>query len=695
MLHSFVLVSAVVAAQSYMNGSAEVSYVDYSAEAEGKNLFSGDSLSQKYSIDWMSTNLYFRNQPRYYTVNLGYDWTSFTTSTNDRGTQAELSQTYGKLRYNGEIGFNPVGQPIRFKAYASNGEAARFKKDIYQGLINDNLTASISGMAKGYVVGFSFAYESDRAYSAAMRQLPRLYLDYRELVNKPVVNGSDLDDKTSELSVAGLNKENNWLKFRSTKYENFRNPYENYDQHQIQIGLVDNLGRRKWAALTNWINVSTDGSYTSQKMTYSGDFTEEYDVNFYAIATRRNWEARTLMNYNRLLDVDSITDNARIPVYVKGIWNANTDWYVNVAANRGRDVNLSGRVDTSYSNNLSFGATMFKRSLFNLSPSVSLRTSKEFRGGDAYEVDAGVDTSSSRYYSSKSNLSAGYHVKFKDDGTNTADSTSWSNVLSVKAQYAPTARLSLLVREELEYGKGRGYLNPSKLDTLTAIQGNQKYAQAATYASLRYVFSSALYTTLTGTHNYLKSADAQAVSWYNLSHSISYTRNDMSYALTTTYDKDDYSSRLNSGIQMQYRPNRYHDASLSGSYERNTFDGNDTEYYKLKQIYVHNIFSRKGTMRNIAALSEELSIIRNAVDSIVSTDSKYLLLSGRYSPMERLSLYASVKYSHELNGMTMFYNAGAAMDFKLLTTSLDYYLAKREIDNRIERRLSASVKRSF
>jgi hypothetical protein len=690
----FMVLVATARAGSSMGGAAELSYVDYRAEAEGKEIYSGNTLAQKYSLNWMSTNLFFRSQPRYYVLNLGYEWTSFSTEITDGGHQSKFGQVFGKLRYNGEVGFNPTEQPIRFKAYANNGESTSLKTNIYRGLIDDGLTSNIEGMTKGHVAGFSFAYESDRAFSAAMRQLPRMYLDYKEVVNKSTEIGSLLDNKTTELSVAGLNKENNWLKYRSTKYENYRNSTENSEQQQIQIGLVDMLGRRKWAALTNWINVSADGSYTSKKSNSEG-FTEEYDVNFFATATRRNWQARTLMNYSREVDANKITDMARVPVYLKGTWNAETDWYTNISAVRGRELDLSGQKDTLYSNSLSVGGTMFKRSAFTLSPQVTLSNSKQFRGNDAYNIDAGIDTSSTRYFSNTTDLFAGYHIKIKDDGSNTSNSLSWSNTLSLKAQYRPTSRLSMALREELEYGKGTGYLDQGGVNTLSLPSDNQNYAQSTTYASLRYIFSSLLQTSLSGSHTYMKAEMAPASNRFNITHSINYMARDMSYAWSTYYDQSDELTRLNSSVQVQYLPNKYHATTLQSSYDRNTSNSITASEFILKQNYTHNIFSRTGTMRNIATLSEELSFTRNAVDSMTIIDSKSLLLSGRYSPTERVSLYGSVRYTKDLKALTLYYNGGVAVDFKLLSTSLDYYLAKRDIDNRIEKKLSAAVRRSF
>lgn len=692
------LVTPVVAeawTQSSLNGSAEVSYVNFSAEANGRNVFSGNTLAQKYSLDWSSTNLYYRAQPRYYIVNLGYDWTSFNTRINDNNSTSDLSRTFGKFRYNGEVSYSPDGQPIRFKAYANNGESTRFQNNGYLGLIDDGLTYRIEGLVRGYAAGFSFVLDSDQSATAAIRQLPRMYVDYRVSANKAVDTDVNLDSKTTELSIAGLNKENNWLKYRNIKYENFRNTLDNYEQQQMQIGLVDQLGRRKWAALTNWINVSADGSFTNTKGSGSNNYSEAYDVNFHAIATRRNWQARTFMNYNRELQFDKITEKTRVPFYLKGNYSPETEWYANVAADRGRELKISGDVNRAYVNSVTLGATMFKRSSFTLAPSFALTTSKAFTGNDEYNLNLGVSSSSTRYFSSKASLYAGYLLKYLDNGSGTADSTSWSNNVTLKADYMPTSQFAVTFREDVEYGRGSGYLNKETLNNQLLLQSSQEtYMHFTTSANVRYAASSAWSTSLEGTHEYLQVGSGQASNIYRVMHNINYNKDDLLASLSSKYDRNDISTLINSTGQLQYRPNRYHDALARFSYDKSTINNITSSEMKVVQKYNHNLFTKTGALRNYATLSEEFSFTRTGVNSTFTT-SKYLLLSGRYSPLARTSLYGSVKYQSDPGAVTMFYNAGAVVDFKLLSTSLDYTLAKRDSDHRTERRISASVKRVF
>src|SRR6185369_4411742 len=143
--------------------------------------------------------------------------------------------------------------------------------------------------------------------------------------------------RLQELAVAGLNRENNWVNYRWLNYENYLQPLDKHSQQQIQIGLVDHRGRRLWSSLTNWIEVSADAQLTVVKSPSAVSNLEEYDINFMAIAKRKKWDARTFMNYDRHLADDTLKEVARVPVYVKGIYGTETDWYVGLSAVRGRE----------------------------------------------------------------------------------------------------------------------------------------------------------------------------------------------------------------------------------------------------------------------------------------------------------------------------------------------------------------------
>jgi hypothetical protein len=160
------------------------------------------------------------------------------------------------------------------------------------------------------------------------------------------------------------------------------------------------------------------------------------------------------------------------------------------------------------------------------------------------------------------------------------------------------------------------------------------------------------------------------------------------------------SSTLESRGDFQYRPDRYTDATLRYEYGVTDYDKSRTTRALVHQKYSYNFFTRSGEARNIATLSQEAGYERNFSYNYYSGtqySKRYLLFSGRYSPLAKLSLHGSFRYQVEDpdSVVILYYNAGMNADFKLLSTSLDYSYAKRDSDNRIEKKLSAAVSRTF
>jgi len=699
--------SAASAAVTGLGGSAELSYVQYEAKADGKKFYSGDSFAQKYALAWGASNLYRYSQPQYYKLMLGYDWISFNTNIDEGNVSREISETYGKFRYNGEIGYQPVNLPIRFTAYLNDDMVPRLRSGLFQGIIGDGFNYEIQDRNKVMSSGFMFVFEPERAYSVGLRGLPRLHVDYREFSNKSDSSLYRFDNKTRELAVAGLNKENNWLHYRSIQYENYLNSNDNYEQQQIQIGLIDYVGRRKWSALTNWINVSADGQMTVRKNESHVDDFEEYDINFQAIATRKLWDARTFMNYNRELKNRTLTEEARIPLYVKGIWGSETSWNFSVNENKGRQQINNGPVATSYLNSVALGLTTFARSSFTLSPYLSVKTEKSYGSADAYEFSVGAKTSSTRRFSDVYSLTAGYDFRTRDDGTGTENSSTWSQKLYAKGRYSARHDLTVEASEQLETGSGSAYIDNSRLNGGSQIDNNiRDYMRSITTISAAWAPSAAMRTSINANFDFLKVQGAPNNTDFMVYHNFAYDKQNIRFQLDTRYQRRDtgtgafINSFTNSG-SVSYMPDRYNDASLRYSYyDRSDETGNATEL-ELLQRYNHYFYTKAGVLRNIATISEEYSRTYSSQSGSAMTpgrsslDSQYLLLSGRYSPTSRLSLYGSVKYQEERRAITMVYNAGLSADFKLLTTTVDYTMGTRDSDKRVEKKLAANVKRSF
>lgn len=729
---AFVLVATTVWSATSFNGSASLSYIKYDATENGKDIFSGNSLVQQYALSYNASNRHYRGQLNYYDLMVGYDLTSFDTSVAQSDTETAIKQNSGRLRYSGDIGYKVAQFPLRFRAYTHDNSQMIYippATNIFDNLLENPLAYNVLNEGKRVSSGFSLAFEPKTSSNTSLRTLPSVYIDYEETVSE-LTEGrfSRIDNKTREISVAGLNQQNNWVNYRLLNYDDYLRKENSFVWQKFQIGHVDQKGRRKWSALTNWIDVSADG----QLATRTGyDSFEEYDLNFMAIATRRTWTARTFMNYNRKMDTSALsrelTETARIPLYIKGLYGPETDWYMRFSAERGTRIRYEPAIsnDTSYSDMASLGATTFKRALFTLSPSLSATIDKGFGGGDALYLVAAIETSSTARYSRKSGLAAGLVVKYHDDGTNTQISKTWNNRGYLTASYRPDSKFSYTLSEELTFGTAAPqFQDPGQIET-------KKYLQSLTRAVISWTPTAAFSTSLDSLYVVQRNEDGAASNSLELMHRLSYDKKNISVRFNTRFtQKDNYSDlsrdnysgtsgqlgdsssfrdsaagktrQLTSEGNLQYRPDRYTDATLSYNYSLNEYNSDNSSQWQIKEKYSYNFFTRAGVIRNIATVSQEAVFEQNyAYSSYDDRNSgeysrRYLLLSGRYSPLDKLSLYGSVRYGRDDPGsIVIYYNTGINGDFKLLSTSLDYSYAKRDSDNRIEKKLSATVRRTF
>ncbi len=694
-------------ARTYLSGMAELNYVKYDAKQSGadpltgqdvEKKFSGNSLAQTYSVTWSASNYLYATQPKYYDVSLGYDWLTYNTKTSDGTENSTFKDTFGKFRYNGKFGLNPADLPINFSAYAYDAHTLSFSRNLGgQAIMDSFLTTEIAGkfVSEGY--GFTFNFEPERARKDSFRGLPRLYLVYNDTSNRSIVSTYNVDNRTKELAVAGLNQGNNWINYKSTSYEDNLNSQNNYVNQEFQIGHIDQMGRRLWSPLVNWIEVSADGKF-SNKRTPAGD-TDSYDVNFMAIADRRAWTVRTFMNYNRITSMTALensqTENTKVPIYIKGIYGRDTNWFLTLSAENGKQTLYNAaRNETTYSNRVALGATTFTQSKFTLSPSAAVAITKGFGGFDSLTLDGALETNSTARFSNKLGLAARLSLHYLDDGTNSLTSKSWVNILKLKANYNPDTKLAYSFTEELTSG------NETPAVAILNYPGNENYFKSSTSASATWTPNAEFTTSMDATYDIRLNENRSGTNYTHLAWRASYVREKIKYLLDASLDqKSDgyvgFNQVIKGFAEAEYRPDRYNDGSIRLNYTRTETDVGLISQIDVLEKYSYNFFTRKGVIRNLATISQEFSYLGTESESRKQY-SYYSTISGRYSPTSRLSLSGYVKYVNGNGGKsTVYYNVGVNNDFKLLTSSLDYTYAKREADNRIEKRLNATVRRTF
>lgn len=700
-----------------MSGAAELTYTDFDLKADsplaGNDLrFSGHSFAQRYSLAWKATNMYNRAQPQFYTVSLGYDWLSYSTEYDGTTTKGSIDENYGKFSYSGEIGYNPRNLPLKLYVYATDSSHLSFETNIRSSsnenaLIGDGLYKGISGKLQDESRGFSFEFDPDSARSIAFRGLPRLNIDYRErFIKSDSADFNRIDVVFKELAVAGLVKGNNWITYRNLDYQDRVDGNSSSNQQQLQIGHVDYSGKRLWSALTNWIDVSADGLLTNRKGSL-GDFEEIYDLNFFARANRRTWNAITLMSFTRELSRETdgyaheLEEHVRLPVYVKGIYGSETDWYTNVTLNRGTQNRSTptGSKANSYENVITVGGTTFSRSAFTLSPMLSVMTSKVFEGSDSLNLKAALETNSTARYSRKVGLAARSELNYLDDGSGSINSKTWNGIVKLKADYLASTKITASFAQTLEAGE--------KTVLQESDNGLKPYVHSLTALTAAWTPNAVFSTSLQAAYDWRQHKTTPVASDAYLLHRLTYSKNYMTLNFDSKYqERKQDGNRTREFIHtgnVSYRPDRHNDASVAYGYTAREYGSVIYSYLEIIERYSYNFFTRTGEARNLATMTQEIGYQSNEngigrIDQSrdTKTSKRWLLFSGRYSPLAKLSLYGSIRYEKEDPGsVAMFYGAGMNADFKLLSTSLDYIYAKRDSDNRVEKKLSAAVRRSF
>lgn len=690
-----------------LSGEAGLEYINYDAKVAGKDIFSGSTLAQKYNLGYSLSNFVHRDQAEYYDLKVGYEWADFNTKVTEPDHDTSIRQSSGRFVYGGRLGYNPYNLPVKFSAYLNSNVPVTYSTGLVQNaLIGDNLLYAISDTSKGVSSGVTFAFEPEKSRTSTfVRSLPRLYLDYREYETKNSDVTARMDTKTREIAVAGLNRENNWLNYRSVIYEDRLHISEGYTRQQIQIGHVNNVGKRLWASLTNWIDVSADGQLTTLVGKTPNDNYEEYDLNFMAAAKRKTWEATTFMNYNRLFGQSEIKENIRIPVYFKGVYGADTTWYAGVNAQQGREKYWTGKpTETSSLNSITLGGTTFNRTNFVLAPSVNAQTGKSLGGNSFYSMGVNLEAFSTNRFSTAAGVAGKAYWKLKDDGSSDS-SRSWIAGLELTGNYHPDMRTFYKMANLTETGNGLGFLDTSSAQAVIssgAPASTPDFMRDRLSASVAWTPTAEFTTSFEGSYDISQVTGRPTTTATTIAYRLSYFKGKSFYRLDSKYEsinsgvkKDAFSNQL----EAQYLPDIYNEATLRFIQEYDKiYASSAADTYEILQKYSYKMFTRDGVSRNYATITQEYSYKSGGLlgQNASGLTTQYLALSGRYSPTAKLSLTGSMKYEKVDPGMTtLYYSAGINADFKLLVTSLDYTYAKRDFDSRIEKKLAASVKRTF
>ncbi|MBI5657598.1 MAG: hypothetical protein HZC44_12600 [Geobacter sp.] len=718
-----------------IGGELEVGYTDYRSTLNG-SAYDASSLYQRYALFTTGGGRFAKGKLGTYQYVVGYEWAAVDTTLNNGSGDQKTSIKAGHLLYQGEVDLQTRELPIRFKAYSRDLTRAMFQTDAtFQPpssdyIIDPNVVDSIiDGTHTSSGATLTFGVHGDKVPSKsalAFRELPRIYLDYR---NDYVSDLKSLTPRHSQTNsfTAAINKYEGWLIYRYLNYTDFIGDVttaipEKREEQVFQVGMVDIRKNRRWTDLTNWISISADGQATKVREQTSSDTYREdvLDLNLFVAAERPTWSLRNFNTFTRTLHVSEtensyITHESFIPVYLKGTLGPDTDWQARVSV-RDRilesgqatnDILATARLET------------FKRSLFTLTPSL---TAQRFTSPDETTItlQGTLEAASTRRYSSTVGLFASYDIKNIRSETPAVKTDRLEQTLTGRINYTATDRVRLNFEEKLVsalggdastssslQGSGTNSLlsNSSSLGESTRDQNSTDYIQSTTTAGASWEPVARMRVGAQASLDIFQQNGGDLDTVMTLTNTIDYTMPSYAIKGSNRFSKrivgDKESSETNSSFNASYNPNRNTEMLIRGTYNRLDDFGAITNSAELLQRIRYTIQGTGFGQSKLLDLIEEAGYNTSdkQIYSGLYSTKRHLTLIAKSYPLRNLYVGATARYSLLDPGSVSEWlgSATVGLSFRKLQVALEAAYGRRNgsSDNRIEKRVSANLKKQF
>lgn len=695
-----------------VSGTAELGYVSYDASERGQKILEASSFVQRYSLLYRTAGKARFESYGNYSLALGYEWNSIDTSAKRPAGETEQSVRSGRILYDASLTLNPPKSPYELHVYSRDMTRNSISTDTLPELSNNgsiigmgiptDLTRSGTNIESGLrlVIGKKSGVRG--AVGNFLADIPSISVDYWDMLSRNTDGGSRLDVRTSKLKVSAGGMGDTWLHYQSTDFTDKFVPDNGFTTNKIIIGTINQYQRRQWIQFTNWIKLSADARFEQTKFGNSSRNEEEFDLNIFGTASRRLWQARLFSNYNRkTVGRGAPAEELRLPLYVSGVWGANTDWSFNVSSNEKREGGVLTPVSRSSEDTLSLRVNTFKRDPFTLSSTLKLNHISNSGGGGELGADVGLETVSTSRFSRNFNLAGSYNLRTRYNKQ--SESYSYNQDLLLNANYQPSSEWKFSFRETVTQGKNDN--GSTDFGSSTIAQGQNplgtvtdlavpasNFLRLATTLSAAWTPTARISTSLSGT-NYVQFESTGSDSMSNaIAAAISYklptfyANLNGSAAMQDTGDRD-----ISTSANVTYRPNRILEASLRGRLTQRESAGVSYKFVDAAQRLTYYVWGSRGVSRKVADLFEELAYVQENGE----TPKKALTLAGTYYIYARISMSGRATYLLQDGTLTQIYGAGLAANMKLLDATVDYTYAKRAADKRVENRLAATLRKSF
>lgn len=726
-----------------LTGSAEIRYAEQESRSGGVTNLDASHFTQQYSLLYQAKGQFMEGRGGKYALGLGYEWNSLSADLN--GDSVDI-QT-GKILYKGDVLLAPGGLPFRLHLYSADMVKSHFFEksvdSLFETIPGDLFVAGrpLVNLNNGQHTrtGITLIFgETNGRYAGAYRNLleeaPRLLVDYAEDYVRDLKSLVPQHYRSRDLAFVSLNKRDNWFHYRLFEYRDFLQAQENFEEKSYLLGTIDHTNQRRWINMTNWIQVSADGSYTtgSRAAASDGGF-NRYDLNMFARARRADWQASNFNSFSRVEEYGWLRRTLETPIYAQGDWGRDTSWRGRFIGKRENDLRYAtGEEQTRDVLYASARVETYKHQPVLVAPELAV----EVKGGSRGEGSAarlGVEAYSNRAYRPRFDWLAGYSVAhFGGTGETGFDTNFIEQTFRgmLASSISTTSRTG--VEQELIFGTGTldrsvsQYIIPRSDVGVPEYGNGVNLRDGSVFRTISTWFgehrgTSRLFNRLELTYDRLH-ADNDNSDQVELAHSLRYdwrslnvdmrnrliigndiqTRNTFGGSILSSpvSGRDGDSSFIHS-TNFWYSPGRSSEASARVNYEWRDAGASTSTRWRVQQDYRYNIFHINGLVRKLADIGERFEYEVFDPSNGQRESATAFTLLGNYYPTRNTLLGARIRYElrspEETDTLTWYTTAG--LDFEKFQLALDYAYGTRTagtlMPERKEHRWEVQVKKTF
>ncbi|WP_429885406.1 hypothetical protein [Geoalkalibacter halelectricus] len=734
--------TAGLAMRGELDGSLEWRYGAHTAKERGERVLDASWLAQQYSLLYRTSGDVAQGRAGKYNLALGYEWTALDGSVNGESTDISAD----KILYLGDVLIAPGGLPLRLHLYSHDLQRSTFATASAAGLFeslgsegfgNQNAVVGIHN-GQQVTTGFTLLLGSasgdyEGMYREVLANAPRLLVDYQQNYVRDLKGITPQHYRDRNLAFVSLNKKDNWFHYRVFDHKDFLNPNNDFIEKAFILGTIDHTLQRRWVRLTNWIEFSVDGTYSTTSMSTSGrEPDRRYDLNVFTVARRRGWETANFTSFRRDRTATSVQRDLTVPIYVTKNLDPETTLRTRfIGAREDRLLFAADEETTREVVYLSNRVDALQRQPWSLSGQFDAERKAGDRG-EGVALRALAELFTNRAHRPKYDIFSAYSLAYFSGESALGEGVDfWEQTLvgRIERDLAPSYRTGLT--QEFLHGTGTldrsvsEYILPrSDLGLLLSNEAVQRrdgsvFRSTSTWFG-EYRGSSRITSRLELVYDFLSDEGGED-DVVIVSHRLRYDQRRFLATLQNRWvvgshrtstgvgagaalqggPSGEADRTLESRLYMAYFPVRAVETSLRVDHDWRRLAAGDSNQYLVEQRLRYSYFQRSGMGRKLYTLGEEF--IWERLDSPLADTrtARTLTLSGEYFPTLRTLLGLRLRYRHLEPEDTTIYTTylTAGINWEKLQIAFDYAYGTRDegaiLPERREHRWEMRARKTF